>query len=113
MDGKTPILAYALAFIGGIAAMFAFVDAAVFTLYLAYAVLGALFGAVWPATSWRWSVWTAAPLVATVLVGVVFEGAPRVVDWLVLIGVPVFAGAGGYAGARYRARKGAARVSSA
>ncbi len=113
MDGKTPILAYALAFFGGIAAMFAFIDMAVFTLYLAYAVLGALFGAVWPATSWRWSVWISVPLVATILAGVVLQGAPRVVDWLVLIGVPVFAGVGGYGGAQYRARKDAARVSGA
>lgn len=112
MEGKTPIWAYALGLVGGIAAMFTFVDAAVFTLYLAFALLGAIFGAVWPATSWRWSFWVPAPLVITVLVGVVFDGAVRTVDWLVLIGVPIFTGAGGYAGAQFKARKSAGEVSA-
>src|SRR5690606_20071413 len=42
MDGKTPIYAYPLALLGGGVAMFTFLDAPVFALYLAYAVLGAL-----------------------------------------------------------------------
>ena len=112
MEGRTPIWAYALGLFGGIAAMFAFVDAAAFTLYLAFAVLSAIFGAVWPVTSWRWSLWVTAPLVITVLIGVVFDGEVRVVDWLILIGVPIFAGAGGYAGAQVRARKSAGEVSA-
>jgi hypothetical protein len=113
MDGKTPIYAYPLALLGGGVAMFTFLDAPVFALYLAYAVLGALFGALWPGTSWRWGVWLAVPIVGTVVTGVMSEGTLRTVDLLVMIGVPVFAGAGGYAGAQRRARKRAEEVQGA
>lgn len=113
MDGKTPIFAYPLALVAGGVAMFTFVDAPLFALYLAYAVLGALFGAFWPATSWRWGAWLAIPIVGTVVTGAVSEGTLRIVDWLVMIGVPLFAGAGASAGAQFRARKRAEEVQGA
>ncbi|HEX7120080.1 MAG TPA: hypothetical protein VF212_14900 [Longimicrobiales bacterium] len=105
MAHSTPIWAYVLAALGGVAAMFAFVDAAVMTLFVAFAVLSGIFGVVWPNGSWRWGLWTSAPLVLTVLLGVVLEGTPRPVDGLVLFGVPLFGGAGGSAGARLGARR--------
>ncbi len=110
MERKSPIWAYVLAAVGGVAAMFAFVDAAVLRLFVAFAVLSAIFGVVWPGTSWRWGLWTSGPLVLTVLLSVALEGAPRPVDALVVLGTPLFAGTGGHAGALLGLRRHAAGV---
>ncbi|HEX6939084.1 MAG TPA: hypothetical protein VF158_06700 [Longimicrobiales bacterium] len=110
MERTTPIWAFILALLGGVAAMFALSDYPVLALFAALALLTGVFGAIWPGSSWRWGLWTSGPLVLTIVASVAFEGSPRPVDGLVLIGAPLFAGTGGYVGAQRAARRTAADV---
>jgi len=99
MAQRTPIYARFLAVVAGIAGMALLVDAPPFALLIAFAGLGAVFGYVWPAPAWRWGLWTAMPLILTMLASVGLAGAPRPVDIVVILGVPLFACVGANGGA--------------
>jgi hypothetical protein len=106
MQRKTPIWAYALAIIGGAAAMWVFVGGTIVTpLFIGFAVYTGIFGYIFPATSWRWGLWTSGPFVLTMLVSVASYGGPRIVDVYVTAGVLLFAGSGGYLGGQLARRR--------
>ena len=106
MERKTPIWAYGLAIVGGAATMWVFVGGTVATpLFLGFAVYTGSFGFLFPATSWRWGLWTSGPFVLTMLLSVASYGAPRVIDVFVTVGVLLFASSGGYLGTHLAERR--------
>ena len=114
MNTEPPKHSYAFAIICGIMVLFFpdFEPFSIFTIVFYLLLAGALFGFIWPRKSWRWGLWIAGPMVALLVLSVLFAGNLEVFfrnDFPLLLSAIIAACAGSFISAWFKKRQIAGR----